>query len=135
MSKPQYKFSDIASFRPYRSNCCFCGAESAVCLTMDQCVSDASMCSKCVRELADYMDKNKPELVNPIIDPSAADLLVWGKKTLERKKIDIEPFLNDLQELVDTDRLNETPKLYEKYPAVRIGVRRALLVLKERKGT
>ncbi len=70
---------------------------------------------------------------NPIVNFNSDDFVVFGKKTLERKKVDIEPFLNDLQELVDMDRLDETPKLYEKYPEVRVGIRRALFVLEKRK--
>lgn len=55
------KFSDLVCFHPYRSNCHFCGAESVVCIFVDQCVSDASMCTKCVREVADYMEESKED--------------------------------------------------------------------------
>lgn len=78
----------------------------------------------------------KDNPINPIVQfnkATAEDLMVWGKKMPERKKVDLEPFLNDLQELVDTDRLDETPKLYEKYPKVRVGIRRALVVCKKRR--
>ena len=66
MSKPQDKFSGTGTFRPYRNNCHFCDAELVVCILVDQCVSDASICAKCVRELADYMDESKPEDINDV---------------------------------------------------------------------
>ncbi len=58
---------------------------------------------------------------------------IWGNKPIEeRMKTDFESFFNDLQVLVDTDNLDESPKLYKKHPKVRIGIRRALIALKNR---
>jgi len=81
---------------------------------------------------------NEPETVNPIVQfNTSEDFLVFGQKTLERNKVVdekiYEPFFKDLQELVDTNKLNESPKLYEKHPKVKIGIRRALIALENRK--
>lgn len=63
---------------------------------------------------------------------SAGDVVVYGRNTLERKKQDLEPFFQELVELVKNDELNKSADLYKKHPEVRIGLRRALLYLQKR---
>ena len=74
---------------------------------------------------------------NPIVDFENSDheLIKWGEKTLGRNPEtgeQIEEFFVELAELVKNDKLDESPTLYEKYPLVRIGVRRALFAIQKR---
>lgn len=82
-----------------------------------------------------YENSKKP---NPIIQFSnIEDFIVWGNKTLSRSqdwKAELELFLDELSEMVK--RLHhpndaiDASELYKKYPLVRVGIRRALLFIK-----
>ncbi len=66
------------------------------------------------------------------------NFIAYGNKTLSRSQdweIELELFLDELSEMVKRlhhpDDAIDASELYKKYPLVRVGIRRALLFLKD----
>ena len=82
------------------------------------------------------MNKDKP---NPIIQfDNLENFIVYGNKTLSKSqdwKAELELFLDELSKMVKQLQYPDDPidasKLYKKYPLVRVGLRRALLFIKD----
>jgi 23S rRNA G2445 N2-methylase RlmL len=73
---------------------------------------------------------------NPIVNFSE-DLVKRGMKKLERKLPDVDKFLAELEEMcsIEDGRIvvnGDTEALYERYPDVRVGIRRAMLVVEKK---
>jgi hypothetical protein len=85
-----------------------------------------------------WLQKRVDNLVtNPIVDfQNGAKFVIWGQKTLGRKPTEdpqVDRFMKELVEILDSHSEEELKgvdfkALYDKYPKVRIGIRRALYV-------
>lgn len=83
-----------------------------------------------------WLDRTGNVPVNPIVDFTTFNTRMFATEathTLPRKSADLEPFLYELEKLMDDPLWDGDAKhLYEKYPEVRVGLRRAIVAVKER---
>lgn len=84
-----------------------------------------------------WLDRTGNVPVNPIVDFTTFNTRMFATEaayTPQRKSVDLEPFLNELEKLIDDPLWDGNAKhLYDKYPEVRVGLRRAIIAVEKRR--